>query len=332
MQEHNLNLGNLSNHKQTPSNVESMQNCLEGRNKRHEKCKLGHGECSPCKKKISDAQFDGIVERLYTCWRMYKDRMEKRKYKYEEDLLETNTFKPEISENSKSIINELHRKHHNDEAAAKYLPIYKEKRLKEIENHKKLKMERIKEELMQRELKLKQEEDEILRLVAAKTDSRKYNEKEFLENIEVKFNAYLQKKKQEREEHDAQYSDITFTPVISSKSKNIMKNKCGAKTFRERQKEYQDKNAERKKKLEQQLIPSFKPTLNPRSKKLHKRMKSDATLKTRNSNRESAAKSYDNVQVRSQFKYNELPKRIAEEIQEVEEDSSNIFSMNNQIN
>lgn len=137
-------------------------------------------------KRVSEVQFDAIVDRLYAFWKIYKDRMEKRKYKYEEELLETNTFKPEISENSKNIMNELSKKHYKDELSAKYLPIYNDKRLKEIENQKKLKMERIKEEQAQRDLKLKQEEDEILRLVAAKSNPSKYNEREILDNIEVR--------------------------------------------------------------------------------------------------------------------------------------------------
>ena len=259
--------------------------------------------------------------------------MERRKYKYEEELLETNTFKPEISENSKQIINELSKKHYKDDQSAKYLPIYSEKRLKEIENQKKLKLERIKEELSQRELKIKQEEDEILKLVAAKTSSSKYNEKDILDNIEAKFKHYLDKKKKEREENESKYSEITFKPVISDKSKDILKRKGVAKTFRERQVEYENKNYEKKKKLEQQMVPTFKPILNPKSKLMQKKAKPDSTSKPNTRNKHNATKSYENLQIKNQYKYIEDTKRIHEEIQEVdEEDSSNLQFFNSQIN
>lgn len=283
-------------------------------------------------KRVSEVQFDSIVDRLYTFWKIYQDRMEKRKYKHEEELLETNTFRPEISENSKNIMSELSKKHYKDELAAKYLPIYNDKRLKEIENHKKMKMERIKDELAKRDLKLKEEEDEILRIVAAKTSSSKYNQKEIMENIEVRCKQYLDKKNREKEEKEAKFSEITFTPVISDRSKNILKKKGGAKTFRERQIEFENRNLEKKKKLEQQMQPSFKPAVNPRSKLTHKKGKADVTDKNMSRNKHGATKSFENLQVKNQYKYIEASKRIHEEIPEVEdEESSNLHNYNNKI-
>lgn len=115
---------------------------------------------------------------------MYKDKKEQRKYKYEEELLETHTFRPEISENSKLIINKLSRKHLDEIGAAKYMPIYNEGRLKLIENQKQMKLSKIKEIQLEKEAKLKAEEDEILSIVAKKTNADKYNHDEIMENIE----------------------------------------------------------------------------------------------------------------------------------------------------
>lgn len=221
--------------------------------RRHDKCKKEYTECSPGRKKqLSKAEFDSMVDRLYTYWKVYKDRNERRRYKYEEDQLEVNTFRPSISENSKNIMETLSRKHLNDAQSAKYLPIYKDKRLKEIENHKKLKLEKIREEQQQRELERIREEDEILKIVAEKTSASKFNHKEFLDNLESNLKHYMNKKDKEREERESKYSDITFTPSISKKSKELIKKKQGAKTFRERQIEFEERNKEKRKKLLQQ--------------------------------------------------------------------------------
>lgn len=159
---------------------------------------------------------------------------------------------PCISENSKLIILNLSKKHMNDSDKAKYLPIYKGERLREIENHKQLKLQRIKEELNMREEMDRKEEDKILELVAKKTDSSKYNEEEFLKNVETSFKAYLYKKEQNKQKLDSKFDDITFQPNISKKSQDIINKKSGAKTFKERQKEYQERNKEHKEILKKQ--------------------------------------------------------------------------------
>jgi hypothetical protein len=194
-------------------------------------------------------------------------------------MMETNTFKPEISENSKLIMKNLTRKHMDDEFKSRYLPIYEEARLKEIEAHRQIKIDRIKDELRQREMLRKEEEDDILRIVQKKTDPSRYNEEEFLENIETNLKKYFMKKEKEREEHDSKYSGITFKPTISKKSKNMVKRKNGAKTFRERQAEFEQKNKQKQEKLKLELAPSFKPTLNKKSKLLQKRLKGSSSHK-----------------------------------------------------
>lgn len=61
---------------------------------RHSKCKHEEHESPSHKKHLSKAEFDSMVDRLYTCYKIYADRLERRKYKAEEEALETNTFKP----------------------------------------------------------------------------------------------------------------------------------------------------------------------------------------------------------------------------------------------
>ena len=210
----------LSTHKN--KNAPSIDQLEEGFNamKRHDKWKVDYTESSPSlRRHISKAEFNAIIDRLYTCWKVYKDKKEKQRYKYEEEQSEALTFKPEISKNSKSIIENLSRRKSSQDMKNKYLPIYKNKRLKEIENHKELKMNRIKQELEKKEKQKKLEEDEILRIVAEKTDKSKYNEEEFMENIENQLKIYKNKKKQEQEEFDSKYSDIKFKPKISKQSK-----------------------------------------------------------------------------------------------------------------
>lgn len=157
--------------------------------------------------------------------------------------------------------------------------IYEEKRLKEIENQRKIKTDRIREEVRRREMERKQEEDEILKLVQSKTDPKKYNQEEFLENIESNLKKYFMNKEKEREELELKYSEITFKPTISKKSENMVKKKNGAKTFRERQLEFQQRNKEKQEKLKLELAPSFKPTLNKKSKMIQKRLKGSSSHK-----------------------------------------------------
>ena len=78
------------------------------------------------------------------------------------------------------------------------MPIYEEERLKEIENSKKMKIERIKQELQLKEELRKQEEDEILEIVAQKTDPSKYKKEEYLEKIELELKAYQMRKREEQ--------------------------------------------------------------------------------------------------------------------------------------
>lgn len=122
--------------------------------------------------------------------------------------------------------------------------------------------------------------------------------------------------------------------MISDRSKNILKKKGGAKTFRERQVEFENRNIEKKKKLEQQMQPSFKPALNPKSKLMNRKGKTEATEKNASRNKHSATKSYDNLQIKNQYKYIEVTKRIHDEIPEVEEEESSHLQhfQNNQIN
>jgi len=252
---------------------------------RHDRCKAGISEYSPQKKKhLSKAEYDAMVDRLYTCWKVYKEKLDKRIFKQEEELLETNTFKPEISENSKFIMKKLSRKHLNDDQTAKYLPIYKNKRLKEIESHKQLKREKIKDQLRQKELEEKLEEDRILEKVAEKTSSTKYNQVEFLDNVETYCKQYKDRKEKEKEERESKYSDITFKPTISQKSKNILKKTGGSKSFSERQAEYQQKQKEKKNKLMSQLAPSFRPSVNRKSKLIQKKIKNSSPVHNRTHN------------------------------------------------
>jgi len=241
----------------------------------------------------------------------------------EEEQLETHTFKPEISENSKTIIEQLIRKHHSQEDMAKYLPIYNNERLKAIENQKKLKLARLQEELDAKEVRLKEEEDEILKIVAAKTNSNKYNHEEFLKNIESQCKGYINRKEQEKIERDNKDSDIKFAPDINEASKKITKKKNGAKTFRERQVEYEQKNKEKLEKLKKQLKPSFKPTLNPKSKQLHKRMKSNANNQN-NKMQQDSPKMKNSHAVSKKLINNDIP-------EEDEDGSSNDYSLNNQV-
>jgi hypothetical protein len=244
--------------------------------KKHDKCKADGTEYSPlCKKTLSKAEVDLMIDRLYSKYKMYKERQERRRIEHQNEIFETHTFNPCILENSKLIISNLSKKHINDSEKAKYLPIYKGQRLKEIENHKKLKYQKIKEEQQKIEERNKMEEDIILNIVAKKTDSSKYNEIEFLENVESNFKAYLHQKEQNKIKLDSKFSDITFHPNISKKSQDILKKKSGTKTFRERQKEYQERNTENKQMLKKQSECSFKPQINKKSKMMNKQLKSN---------------------------------------------------------
>lgn len=47
-------------------------------------------------------------------------------------------------------------------------------------------------------------------------------------------------------------------------------------TFRQRQTEFEAKNKEKMNRIKKQMEPSFKPSINKKSKMLHKKMKSQA--------------------------------------------------------
>ena len=148
---------------------------------------------------------------------------------------------------------------------------------------------------------LKAEEDKILKQVAKKTNSSKYNHEEFLENIEAKRKEYLERKEKERIALENMHSEISFKPQINGKSKKITNKKKGPKTFRERQVEYEKNKRSRIQELKNNLEPSFRPKLNPKSKKVRNKVKSQSNLgsaskprpPTDNPNQSTASKQYN---------------------------------------
>ena len=137
----------------------------------------------------------------------------------EDEFISSLSFKPKISSHSKSIIHNLNKKNSKNNSKDKYLPIYDEKRLKDIQNHKNSSLEALIMRINQERNLKKQEEDEILNYVAQKTNSSKYNEQEFLEHLESNLKAYHEKKKSEQKKFSEKYDDISFRPNINSKSK-----------------------------------------------------------------------------------------------------------------
>lgn len=188
----------LSHRKYAQSEIEKFIPGFEAL-KRHDKCKIDYSEFNKSlKKSMSQAELNSMVDRLHKYYQIYNDRKKAKKNQSEDELMSSLSFKPKISQNSKSIINNLSRKHVNDELRSKYMPIYEEERLKEIENSKKMKIERIKQELQLKEELRKQEEDEILEIVAQKTDPSKYKREEYLEKIELELKAYQMRKREEQ--------------------------------------------------------------------------------------------------------------------------------------
>lgn len=178
------------NDKEMTNNDEIMSST-----KRHARCKVETNtiDQKPDKRYLSETEFDSIVNRLYQFWKVYKDKREQAILKNEEDMLETHTFRPEISENSKLIVGKMSRKAHDESVCSRYMPIYKEERLKMIQNHKQIKVSQIKKEIQDRQDKIKAEEDQILAQVAKKTSAEKYDHDEFMENIASQNKAYKNK-------------------------------------------------------------------------------------------------------------------------------------------
>lgn len=228
-----------------------------------------------------------MVSRLHKFGKQYDENRKNKKSEMEDELLSSLSFQPQISQRSKNIIKGKKDAIKENQKSG-YLPLYDSERLTEIENHKKTKIEKLKQEIKEKEEQKKLEEDEILRKVAEKTNSSKYNEMDYMEKFEGYQQAYEKRKKEEQEAKNLQHSDISFKPNLNKKSKNIL-NKSGLHNFNDRQKSYQEKNKKRRQKLEKEIEHSFKPKINKKSRMLTSRKKE------RPSRRKSPMKSFNEI-------------------------------------